>query len=163
MPVKRSAILCQDCSLICHSRCEVNAPLYCDLQEQLLAYAKHQSLNGGPPERGRKLSSARRPSVSNLGELGSGPPTAFPYAIMTGWRKVRNSASSVATSEQPTNLSTSVPTPRPTDDSPRSRPQSYAAASDSLRGSDVSSSSRGTARSRPSCPPIVVVILCLPP
>ncbi|KAF5383862.1 hypothetical protein D9615_003632 [Tricholomella constricta] len=39
--VKKSAVLCAQCSLIAHSKCAVNAPPTCDLRAQLLLYAKY--------------------------------------------------------------------------------------------------------------------------
>ncbi|KAJ7765490.1 STE/STE11/cdc15 protein kinase [Mycena maculata] len=39
--VKKSAVLCEQCSLIAHSRCAVNAPPTCDLRAQLLLYAQY--------------------------------------------------------------------------------------------------------------------------
>ncbi|KAJ7224296.1 STE/STE11/cdc15 protein kinase [Mycena pura] len=38
---KKSAVLCEQCSLIAHSRCAVNAPPTCDLRAQLLLYAQY--------------------------------------------------------------------------------------------------------------------------
>lgn len=37
--VKKSAVLCSQCSLIAHSKCAANAPPTCDLRSQLLLYA----------------------------------------------------------------------------------------------------------------------------
>lgn len=39
--VKKSAVLCEQCSLIAHSKCAVNAPPTCDLRAQLLLYAQY--------------------------------------------------------------------------------------------------------------------------
>lgn len=39
--VKKSAVLCETCSLISHSKCAVNAPPTCDLRAQLLLYAQY--------------------------------------------------------------------------------------------------------------------------
>ncbi|KAL0065795.1 Protein kinase of the Mitotic Exit Network [Marasmius tenuissimus] len=39
--VKKSAVLCAQCSLICHSKCAINAPPTCDLRAQLLLYAQY--------------------------------------------------------------------------------------------------------------------------
>lgn len=39
--VKKSAVLCAQCSLISHSKCAVNAPPTCDLRAQLLLYAQY--------------------------------------------------------------------------------------------------------------------------
>lgn len=39
--VKKSAVLCEQCSLICHAKCAPNAPPTCDLRAQLLLYAQY--------------------------------------------------------------------------------------------------------------------------
>ncbi|OCH87395.1 hypothetical protein OBBRIDRAFT_160313 [Obba rivulosa] len=39
--VKKSAVLCEQCSLIAHARCSANAPPTCDLRAQLLLYAQY--------------------------------------------------------------------------------------------------------------------------
>ena len=39
--VKKSAVLCEQCSLICHSKCAPNAPPTCDLRAQLLLYTQY--------------------------------------------------------------------------------------------------------------------------
>ncbi|KAF7372100.1 Cell division control protein [Mycena venus] len=38
--VKKSAVLCEQCSLIAHSKCAVNAPHTCDFRAQLLPYSQ---------------------------------------------------------------------------------------------------------------------------
>ncbi|KAI0629135.1 hypothetical protein C8Q77DRAFT_1161317 [Trametes polyzona] len=45
--VKKSAVLCEQCSLIAHARCSANAPPTCDLRAQLLLYAQYAE-NGSP-------------------------------------------------------------------------------------------------------------------
>jgi len=47
MNVKKSAVLCAQCSLIAHAKCAVNAPPTCDLRAQLLLYAKYSEM-GNP-------------------------------------------------------------------------------------------------------------------
>lgn len=39
--VKKSAVLCSQCSLISHAKCAVSAPPTCDLRAQLLLYAQY--------------------------------------------------------------------------------------------------------------------------
>lgn len=41
LDVKKSAVLCETCTLISHSKCAVNAPPTCDLRAQLLLYAQY--------------------------------------------------------------------------------------------------------------------------
>lgn len=45
--MKKSAVLCEQCSLIAHTRCATNAPPTCDLRSQLLLYAQYAE-NGTP-------------------------------------------------------------------------------------------------------------------
>ncbi|TBU27276.1 hypothetical protein BD311DRAFT_696875, partial [Dichomitus squalens] len=45
--VKKSAVLCEQCSLIAHARCAPNAPPTCDLRSQLLLYAQYAE-SGNP-------------------------------------------------------------------------------------------------------------------
>ncbi|TCD71833.1 hypothetical protein EIP91_003176 [Steccherinum ochraceum] len=46
--VKKSAVLCEQCSLIAHTKCAPNAPPTCDLRSQLLLYAQYAE-NGTSP------------------------------------------------------------------------------------------------------------------
>lgn len=45
--VKKSAVLCAQCSLIAHSKCATSAPPTCDLRAQLLLYAQYAEM-GNP-------------------------------------------------------------------------------------------------------------------
>jgi hypothetical protein len=45
--VKKSAVLCAQCSLIAHTKCTKNAPPTCDLRSQLLLYARYAK-SGNP-------------------------------------------------------------------------------------------------------------------
>ncbi|KAI1793538.1 Pkinase-domain-containing protein [Ganoderma leucocontextum] len=45
--VKKSAVLCEQCSLIAHAKCASNAPPTCDLRSQLLLYAQYAE-SGNP-------------------------------------------------------------------------------------------------------------------
>ncbi|KII87368.1 hypothetical protein PLICRDRAFT_177128 [Plicaturopsis crispa FD-325 SS-3] len=50
LSVKKSAVLCEQCSLIAHSKCAHNAPPTCDLRAQLLMYAQYaEKGNQGSP------------------------------------------------------------------------------------------------------------------
>lgn len=48
-PVKKSAVLCEQCSLIAHSKCAAHAPPTCDLRAQLLMYAQYAENGGASP------------------------------------------------------------------------------------------------------------------
>ncbi|KAF7308499.1 hypothetical protein HMN09_00698900 [Mycena chlorophos] len=39
--IKKSAVLCEQCTLVAHSKCAINAPRTCDLHVQLLLYAQY--------------------------------------------------------------------------------------------------------------------------
>ncbi|KAG5641912.1 hypothetical protein DXG03_003979 [Asterophora parasitica] len=67
--VKKSAVLCAQCSLIAHSKCTVNAPPTCDLRAQLLLYAKYA-------EKGNPASKYSNP-VDGL--RGPDPSSDIPY------------------------------------------------------------------------------------
>ncbi|KAF9038435.1 hypothetical protein BJ165DRAFT_1614013 [Panaeolus papilionaceus] len=60
--VKKSAVLCSQCSLISHSKCAPNAPPTCDLRAQLLLYAQYA-------EKGNPASAYHNPAEF-LGDLG---------------------------------------------------------------------------------------------
>jgi len=53
--VKKTAVLCSQCSLISHSKCAKNAPPTCDLRAQLLLYAQYA-------EKGNPMSAYSNPA-----------------------------------------------------------------------------------------------------
>ncbi|GLB41928.1 putative STE STE11 cdc15 protein kinase [Lyophyllum shimeji] len=69
--VKKSAVLCAQCSLIAHSKCAVNAPPTCDLRAQLLLYAKYA-------EKGNPASVYSNPA-EGLREFPASPASDVPY------------------------------------------------------------------------------------
>jgi hypothetical protein len=94
--VKKSAVLCSQCSLIAHSRCAGHAPPTCDLRSQLLLYAQFAERGGSPamdflrgPASSHATSDAGGPSSSRNsldlpqgtpptpGAVGVHPPTAY--------------------------------------------------------------------------------------
>ncbi|KAG9018377.1 hypothetical protein FRB93_000080 [Tulasnella sp. JGI-2019a] len=63
LQVKKSAVLCDECSLICHATCAKDATPHCDVRAQLLLYSQYSShTNGG---------SNGSPSTSIPGQLSS--------------------------------------------------------------------------------------------
>ncbi len=46
--VKKHAVVCEECSLIAHSKCKGNAPPTCGLRAQLLQYANYSSQPDSP-------------------------------------------------------------------------------------------------------------------
>ncbi|KAI0666800.1 Pkinase-domain-containing protein [Trametes maxima] len=98
--VKKSAVLCEQCSLICHSRCAHNAPPTCDLRAQLLLYAQYAesgnpsqplspmeifaaAAQGGPPTSPTSQASddgfSRRTSMDSVQPLSSSPQGHLPH------------------------------------------------------------------------------------
>lgn len=69
--VKKSAVLCAQCSLIAHAKCAVNAPPTCDLRAQLLLYAKYA-------EKGNPASVYSNPA-DGLRDLPSSPASDVPF------------------------------------------------------------------------------------
>lgn len=126
--IKKSAVLCSECSLISHPKCTVNAPPTCNLREQLLLFA-HYAEKGNPatlysnpaeglPNVGRNPAMSDVPYVEHstprtsvdaprLTSQQSGsatpdhPPTAFKF--MAGlWRSRSNLTPEPQTSASPT-------------------------------------------------------------
>ncbi|KIM44724.1 hypothetical protein M413DRAFT_25159 [Hebeloma cylindrosporum] len=61
--VKKSAVLCSQCSLVSHAKCAINAPPTCDLRAQLLLYAQYA-------EKGNPASAYSNPAeiISDMGQ-----------------------------------------------------------------------------------------------
>ncbi|KAJ1020124.1 hypothetical protein NDA16_004404 [Ustilago loliicola] len=81
-PVKKHAVLCEECGLVCHARCAVHAPSPCNLRAQLLLFQQRASLDQTSP----MSSAAQLASVSPV--LGSGTTNGsapinfrFPFGI----------------------------------------------------------------------------------
>lgn len=70
--VKKSAVLCAQCSLIAHSKCATNAPPTCDLRAQLLLYAKYA-------EQGNPSSAYSNPAGVLHDGRPTGPSSDVPY------------------------------------------------------------------------------------
>ncbi|KIJ20894.1 hypothetical protein PAXINDRAFT_165722 [Paxillus involutus ATCC 200175] len=85
--VKKSAVICDQCSLIAHSRCARDAPPTCDLRSQLLSYAQYA-------ERGNPMSTSPNPLDA---QNGLSPP---PHLTTTA----------------PSEVSFATPSPRPSAD-----------------------------------------------
>ena len=69
--VKKSAVLCAQCSLIAHAKCAVNAMPTCDLRAQLLLYAKYA-------EQGNPASVYSNPA-DGLRDFPSSPASDVPF------------------------------------------------------------------------------------
>ncbi|KAJ7858456.1 kinase-like domain-containing protein [Mycena leptocephala] len=98
--VKKSAVLCEQCSLIAHSRCVVNAPPTCDLHAQLLLYAQYA-------ERGNPGSAfSNPPDVFSEPHSPGSPRSAGAHAVHP-WTTTQAHQSLESTSTT-TNTTTSV-------------------------------------------------------
>lgn len=75
--VKKSAVLCEQCSLIAHSKCAINAPPTCDLRAQLLLYAQYA-------EKGNPGSAYSNP-LDVLDESHPHPPHPLSPASEVAW------------------------------------------------------------------------------
>jgi len=93
--VKRSAVLCEQCSLIAHGRCAAHAPPTCDLRSQLLLYAQYA-------EHGSPGSIFSNPMEFFNAQLGPGTPsTPISDAGMSSRTSVDNPLSSSPPSSTP--------------------------------------------------------------
>jgi len=117
LPVKRSAVLCDQCSLIAHSKCAHNAPPVCNLRAQLLLYAQYAEkgsstleplgvLSDGVSTPGSSLNSGRKlaPSPATVQ-----PPTT--HKILTAFKRSRLSSSLQPAARSTTSVD-SIPAPR---------------------------------------------------
>ncbi|PWZ01635.1 hypothetical protein BCV70DRAFT_145927, partial [Testicularia cyperi] len=66
-PVKKHAVLCEECGLVCHARCAVHAPAPCNLRAQLLLFQQRASID-------QTSSTSHGANLSPL--LGGAAPTA---------------------------------------------------------------------------------------
>lgn len=139
--VKKSAVLCAQCSLISHAKCAVNAPPTCDLRAQLLLYAQYAEKGNpssaysnpadvsGEPKRpgamsdvsyvahssanGRASIDTPPPASPTGAAVSESPPSA--YRFMAAFKRSRSNLS-----PEPQSRS-SAPTPRPQDAEERPR------------------------------------------
>lgn len=72
LDVKKSAVICSQCSLISHSKCAPNAPPTCDLRAQLLLYAQYA-------EKGNPASLYQNPADALGSNRPSGALSDVPY------------------------------------------------------------------------------------
>ncbi|KAJ7504345.1 STE/STE11/cdc15 protein kinase [Mycena galericulata] len=173
--VKKSAVLCEQCSLIAHSRCAVNAPPTCDLRAQLLLYAQYaEKGNPGsvysnpldvlnephpmsPTSEVAYVSHTPRTSLDStppppfLGVHPATPPTAFKF--MAAFKRSRSNLT-----PEPDHGSSSTSVPQvPTKDVPqkklrkeqKERPQSVKSTSTTANTSSMRSGESVMSRANP--------------
>lgn len=83
--VKRSAVICDKCNLITHSKCAPEAPPTCDLRSQLLLYAQYaeQGSPAGIPLDGLNGLHPPRPSTTIPSEVSFATPSPRPSLDVT--------------------------------------------------------------------------------
>lgn len=83
--VKRSAVICDKCNLITHSKCAPEAPPTCDLRSQLLLYAQYaeQGSPAGIPLDGLNGLHPLRPSTTIPSEVSFATPSPRPNLDVT--------------------------------------------------------------------------------
>ncbi|KAH8108352.1 hypothetical protein DFH11DRAFT_1732067, partial [Phellopilus nigrolimitatus] len=126
--VKKHAVVCEECTLIAHSRCAPNAPPTCGLRAQLLQYANYSPTPDSPnaldifkqftpssspvPD---SLLASKENTPSPEGETPPPPPTAY-KSMFGAFRRSRSSltpepAASRQNSQESTNEFEAVPPP----------------------------------------------------
>ncbi|KAF7309786.1 Cell division control protein [Mycena indigotica] len=172
--VKKSAVLCEQCSLIAHSKCAINAPPTCDLRAQLLLYAQYAEKDNprsvysnpldvvsephpmSPASEVAYVQHTPRTSLDGAapspayGGLNANPPTAFKF--IAAFKRSRSNLSP----EPPEHASSTTSIPQlPAKDvtvqkklrKDRERPQSVKSTSTSANTSSMRSAESAASRS----------------
>ena len=122
LPVKRSAVLCDQCSLIAHSKCAHNAPPTCNLRAQLLLYAQYAEKGSSPLELLGPMSlststegvSTPRTSFDFGQQPTPSPATVHPptaYKVLTAFKRSRQTLSPEPATQSTPSVN-SIPSPR---------------------------------------------------
>ncbi|KAF8966314.1 hypothetical protein BDZ97DRAFT_1808980 [Flammula alnicola] len=154
LSVKKTAVLCSQCSLISHAKCAVNAPPTCDLRAQLLLYAQYAQ-NGNPASAysnpadiindiaqnvamsdipfvehntpGTSMDSPQPPRSPSQANNAEHPPTAFKF--MAAFRRSRTNLSPEPVAITPS--SSSTPPSKDPDEIPKRQERPLSVTSDS--------------------------------
>jgi hypothetical protein len=113
--VKKSAVICAECSLIAHQKCAMHAPLTCDLRAQFLMYAESnnglaqaadhfaaaqaRSAGSSPPTEGGVPSPRTSFDVQSSGGASSSPYLLHPPTAFKAMSPFKRSRSSLSTPE----------------------------------------------------------------
>jgi hypothetical protein len=114
--VKKSAVICGECSLIAHQKCAPNAPLSCDLRAQFLMYAESntgfaqaadyfaasqaRSVGSSPPTEGSVPSPRTSFDVHQTSSSATSPsPNLHPPVAFKGTSPFKRSRSSLSSPE----------------------------------------------------------------
>lgn len=177
--IKRSAVICDRCNLITHSKCAPEAPPTCDFRSQLLMYAEQGSpagisldgLNGFPPRSSTNIPSEvsfATPSPRQSMDVASSSPGRSPsptptaYKFMNAFKRSRSSLSadnrlsnSVSPSPIPQPLSHEEVTPKRKTSKPqpnissRERPQSLSSNSTTPNAASMRTADSQSSRQEP--------------
>lgn len=131
-PVKKGAVLCSHCSLICHSKCAGRAPPTCDLRSKLLMHAQFAQRGSSPADI----------FITRF------PPPPPPGASSSRGSFERERTGTGTNSPQP--LSASSPAPAPTQPHP---PVAYKVFSAPFKRSRASPSNSSTSLTGATSPP----------
>lgn len=93
-PVKKHAVLCEECGLVCHARCAVHAPSPCNLRAQLLLFQQRASMDQTSP-----MSSAAQLAPVSPMLAGGAPNAAVPINFRFPFGMKRQSKSPTADSQ----------------------------------------------------------------
>ncbi|GAC72363.1 MEKK and related serine/threonine protein kinases [Moesziomyces antarcticus T-34] len=81
-PVKKHAVLCEECGLVCHARCAGNAPSPCNLRAQLLLFQQRASLDQTSPMSSAAHLAPVSPVLGGVAPVGSAPINfRFPFGM----------------------------------------------------------------------------------
>jgi len=107
--VTKSAVLCEECSLIAHARCANDAPPTCDLRAQLLQYAQY-SQTSPTPDILQPTSPVQSPTPTPFSLSSSPPAVIHDGALQTPsnagfrifpWKRKSSNALNLASSPEP--------------------------------------------------------------
>lgn len=89
-PVKKHAVLCEECGLMCHARCAVQAAPLCNVRAQLFMYQQHASLGQMSPPASLTGHDSVSPPLSHV-PLPAVTPAGFKFPF--GLRRESKSSS----------------------------------------------------------------------
>lgn len=103
--IKKHAYVCEECSLIAHSKCRENAPPTCGLRAQLLQYANYSSQPDSPSALDilQQFTPSGSPAFdTSAGDSEMTPPPPTSFKMFGGFRRSRSSLRTDATPSRAT-------------------------------------------------------------
>jgi len=162
-PVKRSAVLCEECGLIAHARCAADAPASCDIRTQLLLYTQY-SQAGMLPEVSTPTQESASPAASSPIPIPGSPPVSprkrrqseatfsgspkLTDRLLSGWRRSSKSSEPASPSLQPVSGPSSYQYHPPRDETPTPTPTSVGAGRSPILSPSSPSNDKMRKRSR---------------